>query len=281
MLTGTSWYILWVGFCFAAAGILVNLFIKDLYKKKDDHHLFSKNNLVLQLYMIIASLFLVLFVLNLLGVALVLILMRGVSEGFFIPAGEWDLSISESIVSISCCVILAAIYSLSVRDVFAISSRISQVKSSFYQNQSANRTGIDLEAADQNSRESTETTGPVTLDDIISALEFQLKHARQDAENAKSELQETRKKVASLEVEIGQKEIEINKILASKSNLDRVLDEQDVGGDSAGRKSLSIQDSVVVGDTIFGGIKIDKLILNDAQAIAEAIIQHDWDKKSD
>ena len=223
MLTGTSWYILWVGFCFAAAGILVNLFIKDLYKKKDDHHLFSKNNLVLQLYMIIASLFLVLFVLNLLGVALVLILMRGVSEGFSFLQ-EWDLSISESIVSISCCVILAAIYSLSVRDVFAISSRISQVKSSFYQNQSANRTGIDLEAADQNSRESTETTGPVTLDDIISALEFQLKHARQDAENAKSELQETRKKVASLEVEIGQKEIEINKILASKSNLDRVLD---------------------------------------------------------
>ena len=82
-------------------------------------------------------------------------------------------------------------------------------------------------------------------------------------------------------LEIGQKEIEINKILASKSNLDRVLDEQDIGGDSAGRKSLSIQDSVVVGDTIFGGIKIDKLILNDAQAIAEAIIQHDWDKKSD
>tara|TARA_B100000003_G_scaffold184522_1_gene178205 strand:+ start:1249 stop:2094 length:846 start_codon:yes stop_codon:yes gene_type:complete len=281
MLTGTSWYILWVGFCFAAAGILVNLFIKDLYKKKDNHQLFSKNNLVLQLYMIIVSLFLVLFVLNLLGVALVLILERGVSEGFFIPAGEWDLSISESIVSISCCVILVAIYSLCVRDVFAISSRISQVKSSFYQNQSANRTGIDLEAADQNSRESTESTGPVTLDDIISALEFQLKHARQDAENAKSELQETRKKVASLEVEIGQKEIEINKILASKSNLDRVLEEQDIGGDSAGRKSLSIQDSVVVGDTIFGGIKIDKLILNDAQAIAEAIIQHDWDKKSD
>ena len=37
-------------------------------------------------------------------------------------------------------------------------------------------------------------------------------------------------------------------------------------------KSLSLTDSVMVGDSVMGGVKIDKQINNDPEAIARAVI---------
>ena len=37
-------------------------------------------------------------------------------------------------------------------------------------------------------------------------------------------------------------------------------------------KSLSLTDSVMVGDSVMGGVKIDKQIKNDPEAIARAVI---------
>ena len=38
-------------------------------------------------------------------------------------------------------------------------------------------------------------------------------------------------------------------------------------------KTLSLTDSVMVGDSIMGGVKIDKQINNDPEAIARAVIE--------
>jgi hypothetical protein len=104
-----------------------------------------------------------------------------------------------------------------------------------------------------------ETTAPQPKSDAPATME---------AAELRTELDETRNRVVGLEVEVSEKDLEIRKITDTKSNFSELLEEKD---DSS--KSLTLTDSVMVGDAIMGGVKIDKQIVNDPQAIARAAIE--------
>ena len=86
----------------------------------------------------------------------------------------------------------------------------------------------------------------------------------------REELEETKSKVITLEEEVQEKDQLIEEIEASKSTLNEQIDQQDQ--EKKEGKKLSLTDSVMVGDSIMGGMKIDKQINNDPDAIARAVI---------
>ncbi|RJU87680.1 MAG: hypothetical protein DWC02_02840 [Candidatus Poseidoniales archaeon] len=119
----------------------------------------------------------------------------------------------------------------------------------------------------------TESDEPATFAAVLQAMDLQLKQAIQAAEDLKSELDETKEKVVSLEIEVQEKDSEIKQIKESKSHFDKMIQESAESKNDSNVKSLSIADSVMVGDTIMGGVKIDKQINNDPEAIARAVIE--------
>ncbi|MBT5254715.1 MAG: hypothetical protein HOL72_03020 [Euryarchaeota archaeon] len=108
---------------------------------------------------------------------------------------------------------------------------------------------------------------PVTFAEVLEAMDSELKKALQDAETLKVELGETKLKVVNLEVEVREKDSEIRQIKDSKSHFNNIVKDS-----SEDDKSLSLTDSVMMGDSIMGGVKIDKQINNDPVAIARAVI---------
>ena len=104
-------------------------------------------------------------------------------------------------------------------------------------------------------------------------MDLQLKQAIQAAEDLKSELDKTKEIVVSLEIEVQEKDSEIKQIKESKSHFDKMIQESAESKNDSDVKSLSIADSVMVGDSIMGGVKIDKQINNDPEAIARAVIK--------
>ena len=62
----------------------------------------------------------------------------------------------------------------------------------------------------------------------------------------------------------------IEQIKESKDELSQSLERRENEQDG---KKLSLTDSVLVGDSIMGGMKINKQINNDPQAIAKAVIE--------
>ena len=118
----------------------------------------------------------------------------------------------------------------------------------------------------------TESNEPATFAAILQAMDLQLKQAVQAAEGLKSELDETKEKVVTLEIEVQEKDSEIKQIKESKSHFDKIIQESSESKDEGDGKSLSLTDSVMIGDSIMGGVKIDKQINNDPEAIARAVI---------
>jgi FtsZ-binding cell division protein ZapB len=118
----------------------------------------------------------------------------------------------------------------------------------------------------------TESNEPATFAAVLQAMDLQLKQAVQAAEGLKSELDETKEKVVTLEIEVQEKDSEIKQIKESKSHFDKMILESSESKDEGDGKSLSITDSVMVGDSVMGGVKIDKQINNDPEAIARAVI---------
>ena len=112
-----------------------------------------------------------------------------------------------------------------------------------------------------------ESDKPATFAEVLQAMDSELKKALQDAETLKVELTATKLKVVNLEVEVKEKNSEISQIKDSKSHFNDII--EDSSGDD---KSLSLTDSVMMGDSIMGGVKIDKQINNDPAAIARAVI---------
>ncbi len=117
-----------------------------------------------------------------------------------------------------------------------------------------------------------ESNEPVTFAAVLQAMDLQLKQVEQAAEDLKSELDETKEKVMTLEIEVQEKDSEIKQIKESKSHFDKIIQESSESKDEGDGKSLSITDSVMVGDSVMGGVKIDKQINNDPEAIARAVI---------
>lgn len=111
---------------------------------------------------------------------------------------------------------------------------------------------------------------PATFEQVLAAMDLELKKAIQAADELKIELDETKEKVVVLEEEVQEKNLEINQIKETKTNFDKILNES--SSDDESNKSLSLTDSVMVGDSVMGGVKIDKQINNDPEAIAKAVI---------
>ena len=118
----------------------------------------------------------------------------------------------------------------------------------------------------------TESNEPATFAAVLQAMDLELKKAVQAAEDLKSELDETKEKVVTLEIEVQEKDSEITQIKESKSRFDKIIKESSESKDEGDGKSLSLTDSVMVGDSVMGGVKIDKQINNDPEAIARAVI---------
>ena len=102
---------------------------------------------------------------------------------------------------------------------------------------------------------------PATFEEVLQAMEAELERAIDSAKQLKQELDETKEKVETLEVEVQEKDLEIQQIKESKTNFDKLISEKSDSEDNDS-KSLSLTDSVMVGDFLMG-IKIDKQISND------------------
>jgi len=117
-----------------------------------------------------------------------------------------------------------------------------------------------------------ESNEPATFAAVLQAMDLQLKQAVQAAEGLKSELDETKEKVVTLEIEVQEKDSEIKQIKESKSHFNEMINDTSGSDVATSEKSLSLTDSVMMGDSIMGGVKIDKQINNDPVAIARAVI---------
>ena len=117
-----------------------------------------------------------------------------------------------------------------------------------------------------------ESNEPATFAAVLQAMDLQLKQAVQAAEGLKSELDETKEKVVTLEIEVQEKDSEIKQIKESKSHFNEMINDTSESDVATSEKSLSLTDSVMMGDSIMGGVKIDKQINNDPVAIARAVI---------
>ena len=122
------------------------------------------------------------------------------------------------------------------------------------------------------SSETSQLDRPATYNDIIAAMEAQLQEAIRVAELLEEELVETKAKVVDLEVEVKKREEEISQIQEYKVEVNKYVSERGKESEESG-KNLSLTDSVMVGDSIMGGVKIDKQINNDPEAIVKAIIE--------
>ena len=110
---------------------------------------------------------------------------------------------------------------------------------------------------------------PATPDDVLKALAREMEAAKAEAAFLRQELDETRDKVKGLEVELDEKKVELESIQEITKSMEKIVEDNKDSGD----KALSLQDSVMVGDNLFSGDKIDKQIFNDPEAIAKAAIE--------
>lgn len=113
------------------------------------------------------------------------------------------------------------------------------------------------------------STEPASADDVLKALAKEMEAAKAEAAFLRQELDETRDKVKGLEIELDEKKVELESIQEITKNMEKIVEENKSSGD----KELSLQDSVMVGDNLFNGDKIDKQIINDPEAIARAAIE--------
>ena len=113
------------------------------------------------------------------------------------------------------------------------------------------------------------STDPATASDVLEALSKEMEAAKAEAALLRQELDETRNKVKGLETELVEKTTELESIQEITKSMEKIVEENKDTGD----KSLSLNDSVMVGDNLFNGDKIDKQIINDPEAIARAAIE--------
>ena len=69
--------------------------------------------------------------------------------------------------------------------------------------------------------------------------------------------------------ELERKTSELETIQALTTDMERIVKQSE----SSSQKNLSLMDSVLVGDPLFNGDKIDKQVVNDPKAIARAAIE--------
>ena len=110
---------------------------------------------------------------------------------------------------------------------------------------------------------------PVRIDSVIKMLEIEMERARKETKRLEEELSRVNEKVVVLNTELEEKSIELEDMRKVKENMEGVMEKESEGEG----KSLTMADSVLVGDALFGGTKIDHQIVNDPLAIARAAIE--------
>jgi hypothetical protein len=276
MLDATLLWIMWICFCYALLGILLNIAFVSTFKKKNKQELAASSDFPSLVYLAIIVLILLQFVFNLLGTFSVFVeFLFGLQElesGFLVLGTDFEEIFGWEIALTSlCCVIIVAMYSYFIKNVLKVRRNLYDARLEFYGGTSSNnQDNFDNEEVDQ--IETITSTEPATLEDVIIALDRQLKSALKEADDLKFELSETKEKVAFLESEIKTKDLKVRDIKKSKQNFNEAIEKQKLTSFEQGDKSLSLRDSVAVGDTIVGGMKIDKQIHNDAESIARAVI---------
>ena len=110
---------------------------------------------------------------------------------------------------------------------------------------------------------------PTSARDVLEELANEMRATRIESEMLRVQLNETREKVSSLESELEKKALELETIQALSVDMERIVKQSETPGE----KNLSLMDSVLVGDALFNGDKIDKQVINDPKAIAKAAIE--------
>lgn len=122
-----------------------------------------------------------------------------------------------------------------------------------------------------NGSRETQTTGvnAPSAKDVLAELAKEMRATRIESEMLRVQLNETREKVTNLESELEKKALELESIQALSIDMERIVKQSE----NTHTKNLSLMDSVLVGDALFNGDKIDKQIVNDPKAIAKAAIE--------
>ena len=110
---------------------------------------------------------------------------------------------------------------------------------------------------------------PASANDVLDALRREMRQTRQESELLRAELSKTKTKITKLEYELDEKTSELQSIQELSQEMEKIIAETNLSGE----KSLSLMDSVMVGDALFNGDKIDQQIFNDPNAIARAAIE--------
>ena len=130
-----------------------------------------------------------------------------------------------------------------------------------------------MDSQDEVSNESTEPQNnsgkPTSAREVLAELAKEMRATRIESEMLRVQLNETREKVSNLESELEKKAVELETIQALSIDMERIVKQNE----NTQSKNLSLMDSVLVGDALFNGDKIDKQIVNDPKAIAKAAIE--------
>ncbi|DAC60183.1 MAG TPA: hypothetical protein HA354_00725 [Candidatus Poseidoniaceae archaeon] len=105
--------------------------------------------------------------------------------------------------------------------------------------------------------------------EVLEELANEMRATRVESEMLRVQLSETRIQVTSLESELERKTTELEAIQALTHDMERIIKQSE----DSSNKNLSLMDSVLVGDSLFNGDKIDKQVVNDPKAIAKAAIE--------
>ena len=130
-----------------------------------------------------------------------------------------------------------------------------------------------MDSQDEVSNESTSPQNnsgkPTSAREVLAELAKEMRATRIESEMLRVQLNETREKVSNLESELEKKAVELETIQALSIDMERIVKQNE----NTQSKNLSLMDSVLVGDALFNGDKIDKQIVNDPKAIAKAAIE--------
>ena len=128
----------------------------------------------------------------------------------------------------------------------------------------------NLEDEGEEDVESFEHKGPISFEHVLKALGKELEKSRAESSALRFELDMTKDKVQTLEIELEEKNHETKDIQNLQTNMIKMSNE-DSKKEKMG-KSLSLMDSVLSGDVLFDSSKVDRQIINDPEAIAKAAI---------
>ena len=118
---------------------------------------------------------------------------------------------------------------------------------------------------------------PANMDAVLKMLELEMERARLESQRLQKELDAVNQQVVVLTTELEEKTMELEDMRQVKKTMETVVEERS----ESGGKTLTMADSVLVGDALFGSTKIDSQIINDPLAIARAAIDAYREGKKD